>query len=76
MSNEQLLKLFSEFWHVRWPHQTRDEKKLEMSAHYIGCREAFFEGARATADADKAYILDLERQVDRLENRLEEEGLA
>lgn len=38
---------FADFWHAKWPHQTRDVKKLEMSAHYVGCREAFYAGAQA-----------------------------
>ena len=38
---------FSEYWHRKWPHQTRDVKRLEKSAHYAGCQEAFLEGARA-----------------------------
>lgn len=38
---------FSDFWHRKWPHQTRDVKRLEKSAHYAGCQEAFLEGARA-----------------------------
>ena len=47
---------FSEFWHRKWPHQTRDVKRLEMSAHYTGCREAFYAGAGAAADLCRIYF--------------------
>ena len=46
-SEPLLAAAFADFWHAKWPHQTRDVKKLEMSAHYVGCREAFYAGAKA-----------------------------
>jgi len=47
LDSTPLLAAFAEFWHAKWPHQTRDVTKLVKSAHYVGCREAFIEGARA-----------------------------
>jgi hypothetical protein len=47
---------FSELWHRKWPNQTRDVKRLEMSAHYTGCREAFYAGAGAAADLCRIYF--------------------
>lgn len=35
---------FSEFWKRRWPNTTENEKTLDLSAHYRGCREAFAAG--------------------------------
>ena len=47
---------FSEFWQRKWPNQTRDVKRLEMSAHYTGCREAFYAGAGVAADLCRIYF--------------------
>jgi cobalamin-dependent methionine synthase I len=35
---------FAEYWHKKWPFATTDVKKLELSAHYRGCRDAFYAG--------------------------------
>lgn len=55
-STPLLATSFSEFWHRKWPNQTRDVKRLEMSAHYTGCREAFYAGAGAAADLCRIYF--------------------
>lgn len=46
-TDEELETVFSEFWHARWPHQTRDVEKLKQSAHYTGCKDAFYAGVKA-----------------------------
>ena len=46
-SEPLLAAAFAEFWHAKWPHQTRDVAKLEKSLHYTHCREAFYAGAQA-----------------------------
>ena len=55
-STPLLATSFSEFWHRKWPNQTRDVKRLEMSAHYTGCREAFYAGAGTAADLCRIYF--------------------
>jgi hypothetical protein len=51
-----LAAAFAEFWHAKWPHQTRDVAKLEKSMHYTHCREAFFAGVQAANAPDKARL--------------------
>jgi len=50
-STDRLAAAFDDYWHAKWPRQTRDVKRLEMSAHYVGCREAFYAGAQAANTA-------------------------
>ena len=44
-SDVLLAAAFADYWHSKWPNQTRDVKRLELSVHYRGCRDAFYAGA-------------------------------
>ena len=50
-SDELLSVEFANYWSSKWPNQTTDVNRLEMSAHYVGCRDAFFAGAMASKKA-------------------------
>lgn len=55
-SEPMLATTFADFWHAKWPHQTRDVKRLEMSVHYTGCREAYYAGAAVAAYLNRIYF--------------------
>ena len=46
-SDTLLAAAFADYWHGKWPNQTQEVKRLELSAHYRGCRDAFYAGAKA-----------------------------
>jgi len=46
-SDALLAAAFADYWHGKWPNQTQEVKRLELSAHYRGCRDAFYAGAKA-----------------------------
>ena len=50
-SDALLAAAFADYWHGKWPNQTQEVKRLELSAHYRGCRDAFYAGAKAANDA-------------------------
>lgn len=52
-SDDLLAAAFSDYWQSKWPSQTRDVKRLELSAHYRGCRDAFYAGAKSANDLDQ-----------------------
>ena len=51
-SDALLAAAFADYWHGKWPNQTQEVKRLELSAHYRGCRDAFYAGAKAANVAE------------------------
>ena len=47
MADALLAAACADYWHGKWPNQTQEVKRLELSAHYRGCRDAFYAGAKA-----------------------------
>ena len=68
-SDALLADSFAEFWHGKWPHQTRDVKRLEQSMHYVHCRDAWNAGALAMKRERDAAQQALREAIDELAAR-------